>query len=177
MMCIDLSTNPKIVLMQQEIFLRMVLDAWYAYLRRADDLFNELSDEKLSRTIAPGKNTGKYLLGHLTTVHDHMIPLLGFGNPLYPELYDPFEIKADGEQVNQFATTALRECWTEVNNALKNHFARLTLAQWFERHNAVAERDFENEPHRNKLNVVINRTNHLAWHYGQLLLLKESDKA
>lgn len=68
--------------------------------------------------------------------------------------------------------TDLRHSWKEVNDSLDSNFNRLTLNEWLERHTAVSEEDFKNEPHRNRLNVVINRTNHLAWHYGQLLLLK-----
>jgi hypothetical protein len=36
----------------------------------------------------------------------------------------------------------------------------------------ISEQDFAKEPMRNKLNVLINRTNHLAYHYGQLRLIK-----
>jgi hypothetical protein len=29
------------------------------------------------------------------------------------------------------------------------------------------------EPHRNKLNLLMNRTNHLSYHLGQLVLLQQ----
>jgi hypothetical protein len=32
--------------------------------------------------------------------------------------------------------------------------------------------DFEQEPHRNKLNMLLNWTGHLAYHFGQVALLK-----
>jgi hypothetical protein len=57
---------------------------------------------------------------------------------------------------------------------LSEHFSKLSFTEWFQKHNAVSETDFAKEPHRNKLNIVINRTNHLANHLGQLLLLKTS---
>lgn len=155
-----------------DLFLKMVLDAWRQYISRTDSLLNELSDERLLLNIAPGKNSGKYLLGHLTAVHDRMLPLLRLGDSLYPELHDPFELKPDGPHIRPFDMTDLRDSWKEVNDSLNAHFSRLTLDEWLERHTAVSEDDFRNEPHRNRLNVVINRTNHLAWHYGQLLLLK-----
>jgi|SRR5690606_18364921 len=155
-----------------DLFLKMVLDAWRQYISRTDALLNELSDERLLLRIAPDKNTGKYLLGHLTAVHDRMLPLLGLSDSLYPELHEPFASKADGPQIRPFDMTDLRHSWKEVNDSLDSNFNRLTLNEWLERHTAVSEEDFKNEPHRNRLNVVINRTNHLAWHYGQLLLLK-----
>jgi hypothetical protein len=71
------------VMAQQEVFIKMVLDAWNVYVKRTDDLFNALSDEQLLNEIAPKRNRGIYLLGHLTAVHDRMLPILGFGNALY----------------------------------------------------------------------------------------------
>lgn len=42
-----------------------------------------------------------------------------------------------------------------------------------QKHSAVSEEDFAKEPHRNKLNLLLNRTNHLSYHHGQLVFLKE----
>ncbi|MDQ6903782.1 MAG: DinB family protein, partial [Bacteroidota bacterium] len=57
--------------------IKMSLDAWYNEVSRADKLINELSDDDLKREVAPGRNTGVYLLGHLAAVHDALFPLLG----------------------------------------------------------------------------------------------------
>ncbi len=155
-----------------DLFLKMVLDAWRQYINRTDSLLDELSDERLLLQVAPGKNTGKYLLGHLAAVHDRMLPLLGLGAPLHPDLHEPFELKPDGQHIESFDLGDLRHSWKEVNNTLNTHFSKLGPGEWLERHTAISEEDFRKEPHRNRLNVVINRTNHVAWHYGQLLLLK-----
>jgi hypothetical protein len=48
----------------------------------------------------------------------------------------------------------------------------MTAEQWLEKHTSVSDEDFAKEPHRNKLSVLISRTNHLANHIGQLLFLK-----
>ncbi|MBK6626451.1 MAG: hypothetical protein IPJ87_16545 [Flavobacteriales bacterium] len=37
----------------------------------------------------------------------------------------------------------------------------------------IAEVDLPKEPHRNRLNVLMSRTNHLAYHRGQLIMLAE----
>jgi hypothetical protein len=158
--------------MKEQLIIKMVLDAWHQYLKRTDDLFREFTDEDLLKQIAPGKNSGKYLLGHLTAVHDRMLPLLGIGQTLFAGLHDDFETKADGDQVKKHSTTDLLRQWTEVNTTLNNAMATLTFEQWFERHTAISTEDFSKEPHRNRLNVIINRTNHIAWHYGQLILIK-----
>ena len=156
----------------EELFIKMVLDAWHTQIKSADDLFNSLSDEQLMHEVAPGRNRGIYLLGHLTAVHDRILPLLGLGDQRYPDLYKTFVDSADKEEATLPSTEDLRNYWKEVNNVLAEKFSMLSTGEWFEKHNAVNEVDFAKEPHRNKLNVVINRTNHLSNHLGQLLLLK-----
>ena len=159
--------------MKEELFIKMVLDAWNVHVKRTDDLINSFSDEQLMKEIAPGRNRGIYLLGHLAAVHDRIFPLLGLGNQLKPELYNIFVENPDKAIANIPATADLRLFWKEVNTTLCEHFTSLTPAQWFQKHNSVSEQDFMKEPHRNKLNIVINRTNHLASHLGQLLYLRE----
>jgi hypothetical protein len=61
-----------------------------------------------------------------------------------------------------------------VNDTLASQFEKMTAAEWFTRHQAVSEEDFKKEPHRNKLNLVINRTNHLSGHYAQMIFLSSS---
>ncbi len=156
----------------EDIFIKMGLDAWHTQIKRTDDLFNSLSDEQLMKEVAPGRNRGIYLLGHLAAVHDRMLPLLGLGNSLYPQLYGPFVESADKAVSDLPAIADLRRYWKEVNTKLADGFSALAPAAWFERHQAVSEEDFAKEPHRNKLNLVINRTAHLANHLGQLSFLK-----
>ena len=158
-----------------ELFIKMVLDAWYIHLKRTDDLFDSFSDEQLMSEIAPGKNRGIYLLGHLTAVHDKMLPVLGMGKQLHPELYHIFVENSDKTVASIPATADLRHSWKMVNNSLSQYFNKLTPAEWFQKHNSVSEEDFVKEPHRNKLNLIINRTNHLASHLGQLIYLKEKN--
>lgn len=156
----------------EETLIKMVLEAWHTQIKQTDDLFNSLSDDQLIKEIAPGRNRGIYLLGHLTAVHDRMLPLLGLGDQRYPNLYKTFVESPDKAEGNIPSTEDLRNYWKEVNNVLSEQFSKLSFEEWFQKHNAVSEVDFAEEPHRNKLNVVINRTNHLAGHLGQLLLLK-----
>lgn len=156
----------------EETFIKMVLDAWQTQVKQADDLFNSLSEEQLKQEVAPGRNRGIYLLGHLAAVHDRILPLLGLGDQRYPNLYKTFVESPDKADADIPSIEDLRNCWKEVNNVLSEKFSGVSVEEWFQKHNAVSEIDFAKEPHRNKLNVVINRTNHLANHLGQLLLLK-----
>jgi hypothetical protein len=155
-----------------KIIVKMVLDRWNASIKNWDDLLTDLSDEALQKEIAPGRNRGIYLLGHIIAVHDDMLRLLDMGEKMYPELYEPF-IKAADKTVNQTtATPELRKYWATQCEVLKQKFDSLAPEKWFEKHTAVSAEEFANEPHRNKLNIIITRTSHLQYHTGQLRLLK-----
>jgi hypothetical protein len=75
---------------QQTLFVKMALDAWNIQIDRTNKLINALSDEELQKEVAPSRNTGTYLLGHLTSVHDGIFPLFGIGDRLHPQLVEPF---------------------------------------------------------------------------------------
>jgi DinB superfamily len=158
---------------QQQLIIKMVLDAWNTHIQRADKLFNDLSDEQLKEETAPGKNSGIYLLGHLTAIHDALFPLLGAGEKLYPRLEDVFIKNPDKSGIEKPVTKDVRNYWAEVNNKLTQHFSQFTFDEWLQKHGAISEEDFEKELYRNKLNVIINRTNHLSYHLGQLAFLKK----
>jgi hypothetical protein len=157
--------------MEREVFIKMVLSYWQVMNNRVNDLFNKLSDEELSAETAPGRNTGVYLLGHLTAVHDAMFPILGFGEAQYPALYKVFVDSPDKSGLEKPATPYLRESWSKVSARLQQHIDAVQAAEWFTRHNAVSPDDFAKEPQRNKLNIIISRTNHLSTHMGQLIYL------
>jgi hypothetical protein len=38
------------------------------------------------------------------------------------------------------------------------------------RHNAVSEEDYAKDPTRNRLAVLLSRTNHMSYHLGQITL-------
>ena len=103
-----------------------------------------------------------------------MLPLLGLGDRLYTALAKPFIDTPDKSGQVMPAIAELKQNLVAVNAKLATHFQSATADEWLSRHTAVSAEDFVKEPHRNKLNVVISRTNHMANHIGQMLLLKES---
>lgn len=156
--------------MTNQIMIKMVLDAWYSKIKEANDIFENLTDEQLQNEVAPGRNTGIYLLGHLTVTHDLMLPILNFGTPIYPQLKIPFNDNADAKTYS-ITTPELRQYWKNINSILAENFAKLSADAWFEKHNSVSAEVFQKELHRNKLNIIISRTNHLTYHNGQLIFL------
>jgi DinB superfamily len=154
------------------ITVKIILEAFKSNLKKTTKLLNELSDKDLLQEIVIFKNTGHYVFGHLAAVHDAMIPLLGLGESLYPELAEVFIKSPDKSGLLKPSIVELRIQWDEIQQALIDKLETLTSAQWFEKHIAVSDEDFIKEPHRNRLNVLISRGNHLAYHVGQLILLK-----
>src|SRR6187549_3692960 len=105
-----------------DTIVKMVLDRWDACIKNADTLINSLADETLQKEIAPGKNRGIYLLGHLIAVHDEMLQLLDMGEKQYPELYEPF-IKSPDKSTPQLPSIPeLRSFWTKQCEVLKQKF-------------------------------------------------------
>lgn len=159
----------------EQVYVKMALSGWESGIKRTDALINGLNDEELAKEIAPGRNRGIYLLGHLTAVHDAMPVILGLGTPSYPELASVFLESPDKAGLEMPSIATLRQQWSETNDRLATLMQKLQPAEWFERHMNVSPEDFAKEPWRNKLNVLLGRTVHLASHQGQLVLLKKKD--
>lgn len=156
----------------EHTIVKMLADRWFAGLKNFDTALDALSDEQLQRETAPGKNRGIYLLGHLVAVHDDMLRLLDFGAPLFPELRKPFLDSPDKAVADLPSAHELRTSWRKVNDIIAGKINSMQPNEWFARHTAVSEEDFAKEPHRNKLNILLTRTTHLAYHTGQMVLLR-----
>ncbi|MGK2861087.1 MAG: DinB family protein [Chitinophagaceae bacterium] len=156
----------------QKVFIKMAISAWDTYNARVDALINKITDEQLKGETAPGRNSGIYLLGHLIAVSDGLFPILGFGKRLYPELDKIFLDTPDHSGQDMPSINKLKSYWINVNEKLSEHISRVPDNEWFSRHNNVSAADFANEPHRNKLNIIINRTSHTSYHLGQMAYLE-----
>ncbi|MGN6541128.1 MAG: DinB family protein [Ginsengibacter sp.] len=159
--------------MNNELLVKMITDSWRKQLTATNKIFDNLSDEELMQEVAPGRNRAIYLLGHLTAVHDRMFPLLGFEESKYPDLKAVFLDSPDKAVDAIPSASELRQRWHDVNETLSNHIKSLPADDWFTRHANISQEDFIKEPHRNRLNVLLDRTVHLSNHRGQLLLLKK----
>src|SRR5580698_3350709 len=144
---------------------------WKQNVDRADKFFSGLSEQQLSQEIAPGKNRLIYLWGHLSAVHDAMLPLLGLGPRLHPELDVPFITKPDKSVPDLPSADEVKKAWDEVNGKLASEFAKLSPADWLQKHSAISDEDFIKEPLRNRFAILLSRTNHLSFHLGQTALI------
>lgn len=149
----------------------LVLNSWISRNKAVSDFFNQYPNEKYLKEVAPGKNRAIYLLGHLIAANDGMLPLFGLGERIYPELELIFS-KSPDKAVDSIPTVAeLKQQWMDTNDTILKKFKELSSEAWLDRHTAVSSEDFIKEPHRNKLNVLIGRTNHMSYHLGQLNFL------
>ena len=146
------------------------LKVWTAQIERADKLFGRLSSEEVQREIAPGRNRLLYLWGHLTAIHDAMLPLLGMGERLHPEFDVAFVSNPDKSQAAIPSHEQVRRAWNIVNAELWKGFETMSWSYWLQRHAAVSEEDFAKDASRNRFSILLSRTNHLSYHLGQAVL-------
>ena len=146
------------------------LKSWNAQIDRADKLFGGLSSEEVLREIAPGRNRLLYLWGHLTAVHDAMLPLLSFRERLHPEFDVAFVSNPDKSRADIPSHEQVRRAWNAVNAELRMGFEAMSWTDWVRRHSAVSEEDFAKDPSRNRFAILLSRTNHLSYHLGQAVL-------
>jgi hypothetical protein len=155
----------------------LALKAWKTQIDRADKLFGALSSEEVLREIAPGRNRVLYLWGHLTAVHDAMLPLLGLRQRLHPEFDVAFVSNPDKSRADMPSHEQVRGAWSVVNAELWKGFEKMSWPEWVQRHAAVSAEEFAKDASRNRFAVLLSRTNHLSYHLGQAVLALKSERA
>jgi hypothetical protein len=146
------------------------VNAWKGVIDKLNEIVLSASDADMETVVAPNRNRLFYIIGHLVAVHDRMIPLLGLGERLHPEYDTPFLTSPDVHAPGDISAADVRAAWTAVNTALTPKIEALPADGWFERHMSVSEEDFQKDPLRNRLSVLLSRTNHASFHQGQLRL-------
>lgn len=159
-----------------EMSVNVAINNWQQQVNAFNSVLDKLSTDDLLQEVAPNRNRGIYLLGHLVAVHDAMLPLLRFEEALYPELRPVFIEAADKTTETLPPVEQLKSQWNEVNNKLLAHYNALPADEWFTRHGSISEENFAHEPQRNRLNVLLSRTNHLSYHRGQLAFLLKKNQ-
>ena len=142
---------------------------WRSTVDRAGKLLGNLSQEQLLQEVAPGKNRLIYLWGHLTAFNDALIPLLGFGPRIHPELDLMFVANPDRTVPTILLGEDLKIIWQETSQLLWTGFSKLSVADWLQKHSAVSEEDFLREKHRNRFTVLLGRTYRLSLGPGKAL--------
>jgi hypothetical protein len=156
-----------------QLAVSVVISAWKNTVGRADKLFSTLPEQQFLQEVAPDRNRILYLLGHLTAVHDGLHTILGLGERMHPELDAIFISKPDRDVEPLPSIAEAKKYWTDVNSSLLEKFALLSPQAWLQRHMAMTDEDYINNPTRNRLSVLLSRTNHLSYHLGQIMLVSK----
>src|ERR1700704_699217 len=114
-------------------YLALRLKTWKTQIERADKLFGSLSSEDVLQEIAPGRNRLLYLWGHLTAIHDAMLPLLGMGERLHPEFDVAFVSNPDKSQAAIPSHEQVRLAWKSVNGELSKGVEIMSWSDWAQR--------------------------------------------
>jgi hypothetical protein len=155
--------------------IQLALHQWKSYQNRMPLFLESINDAQYESVLAPTTNSVSWIAGHLAETHDGLFPLLGIGGRLYPKLSEIYLHDKKSLSQPHFSKDELILIWNNIHNELHKSFDYFTPATWLDKHTAVPASDFIREPHRNKLNVLMTRTNHLAYHLGQLVLVKNAN--
>jgi hypothetical protein len=153
-----------------KLSVQVAINSWRLVLERANKILSSVPESDLLKEVAPGRNRVIYLWGHLTAIHDAMFPILGLGARLHPELDAIFVSSPDQTGAQLPPAGELRKYWDEVNEKLFSQFANLSADEWLQRHYAMSEEEYAEDPTRNRLAVLLSRTNHMSYHLGQITL-------
>lgn len=143
---------------------------WDTYNRRMQKTLDSLPEEKYHSPIVPGGNSPSWLLGHLADTDDALLELFGIRTRVFPELAKIYHHEKGTNQSGHLTREELKQKWKVILAELDTAFKAMTESDWHSRHMAVTEDDFRKEPHRNKLNVMLNRVGHKASHLGQVAM-------
>ncbi len=155
-----------------KVIMDQAVNAWVAQSKIISNYFSNENEDFYLREIAPGKNRGIYILGHLVAANDNILPLLGKGEKKYPELEPIFLTNPDKTSESIPSFDDLKKMWDAQTAEIEAQMKQIPAEEWLDRHTRVSAEDFSKEPHRNKLSILLSRTNHTSYHAGQLALLK-----
>lgn len=147
-----------------------VLNSWKSVNQRISALIAQISEENIQNEIAPGRNRALYIVGHLTAVSDRMFPLLSVGERRFPKLDTVYLEHPDRTAPDPLPPADLKAAWQDVVTRITDALEAFTPKEWLQKHTAVSDADFAKDPGRNRLAVVLSRTNHISYHMGQLML-------
>lgn len=152
----------------EEMFAAVAIKTWKQVVERLDQSLSGLKEHEFQKEVSTGRNRVYYIVGHLAAYHDRLLPMLGLGERLHPELDELFIINPDRTFADETTGLELRASLKEVNEVLTNGAEATTASDWLKKHSAVTDEDFAKEPHRNRIAVFESRTIHAMFHVGQI---------
>ena len=146
---------------------------WDAFNRRAQKTLEAIKVENFNLPIVPGGNSPSWIMGHLADTEDALLELFGIRERMFPELAKIYHHDRATNQTGHLSKEELTVKWRDISTELDKAFKAMSESDWHGRHTAVSEEDFNKEPQRNKLNVLLSRVTHKASHLGQIGLQRK----
>lgn len=132
---------------------------------------NKLTDDDLKLEVAPRKNHGIFILGHLIASDDDLSLYLGKGPLLYPEYDNVFTQGSSLKPFDEYPPASiLREHWKNVTDKNKKIYEELSDEELSEPH-VMIKGNIEDDYFKTKEIVSINWLLHQMYHAGQLSVI------
>lgn len=142
-----------------------------AMIEWVNGCIDPLTDEELKMELAPGKNHGVWILGHLITSDDDFSVFMEKGDLLYPEYFKLFGQGSKLQPVENYPPVSLlREHWKKVIEKNKKIYAELSDEELSQPHGRMTdppEKDF----FKTKQRIIIYWQLHQMYHGGQFSVL------
>jgi len=131
-------------------------------------ILQSLSKEDFESEIAPGKNHGVWIFGHLIACEDDFVLFIGKGKIEYPEYQTMF---AEGSKLlpveNYPSVSELKEKWNKLVSRNKKIYDELNDDELNEPQAQIEVNDFW----KTKEDIAVHWQHHVMYHAGQLALL------
>lgn len=153
-------------------------DQWATMIHWISNTLKNLSDDDLARCIAPNRNHGVWILGHLIQSEDELAVYLGKDAYLFPEYEAIFGMGSPLLPADQYPPlNLLREQWAQVVARNRTVLANFTDAEWNEPHTFIdSGNPLDKDFFKTKGRCLAIWNLHQTLHLGQLntLLTKQS---
>lgn len=132
-----------------------------------------LTDDEIKVSLAPGKNHGVWILGHLIQSEDELSIFLGRGPYLYPENEQLFSQGSKLQDVGSYPPVEiLRKQWENVKSKNDSLLSGIRDEELNEPHCGSLPDSFEGEDFfRTKGRCIMIWNLHQMYHNGQLAVL------
>jgi len=150
-------------------------DQWKILNSWLSNTINKLTDEELCSTIAPNRNHGVWILGHLIESEDELAVYLGLDNWLFPEYEAMFGQGSPLLPVAQYPHVSfLRQQWQQVSARNNQLLSTFTDAQWHQPHTRIdSGNPLDEDFFKTKGRCIAIWNIHQTLHLGQLGVLRQ----
>lgn len=141
------------------------------WLRNA---ITRLTDEALHNTIAPGKNHGIWILGHLIESEDELGVYLGLSDWLFPNYETLFGQGSPLLPPEQYpSASVLRQQWKQVSQRNDQILQLMTDTDWNQPHTRIdSGNPLDTDFFKTKGRCISIWNMHQTLHLGQLSVLR-----